>query len=69
MTFYHDLNVARKKSKTLDFYHFVNDLPETFKCDEKNFIFLHFIIPLREVFFLMEINPMKNKESFLLSSV
>lgn len=50
ITFYHDLNVARKKSKTLDFYHFVNDLPETIKCDEKNCIFLHFIIPLREVF-------------------
>ena len=39
-----------KNPKRLDFYHFVNDLPETFKCDEKNCIFLHFIIPLREVF-------------------
>lgn len=39
-----------KNPKRLDFYHFVNDLPETFKCHEKNCIFLHFIIPLREVF-------------------
>lgn len=39
-----------KNPKRLDFYHFVNGLPETFKCDEKNCIFLHFIIPLREVF-------------------